>query len=273
MRPALKGSTALVTGASSGIGRELALQIAPSLAKGCVVLVARRAERLEELAVELRSLNPELKVLVAPADLADRESTDAMLAKVEAEAGSVDILVNNAGMGDIGLFEFSDWSKLETMIQLNVTALTYLSHRLVPGMKTKGQGGILNISSGFGLQTLPGAASYAGTKHYVSAFTEALRQELRGHNIVVTQVCPGPVATEFEAVAGNPTGLAVPGLVELSAAQCARSALRGFLRGRAVVVPGFIIGSLVSLGALAPRWLLSLLYWPVPGYLRARQQG
>ena len=120
-------------------------------------------------------------------------------------------------------------------------------------MLARGRGGILNVSSGLGLTFMPGAAVYSGSKHYVSAFTESLRLELRGTGVVVSQLCPGPVATEFLDVAGNPVGRPVPRLLELSAEQCARVALRGFARGRALIVPGLVARILIGLGRITPR--------------------
>lgn len=264
-----KGGTVLVTGASSGIGRELARQMATG-AKA-LALVARRRERLEALADELRHAHPSLEVIVRPTDLTDAAARDAMVDEVTEALGSVDVLVNNAGFGDVGAFDKADWDKLHRMIELNVTALTHLSHRLYPGMVERGRGGVLNVSSGFGLQFMPSFAAYVGTKHYVSGFTESLHVEAARLGVTVTQVCPGPVDTEFEEVAGNFTGQRPPALVRISPERCARQALRGFRRGRALVVPGLLIRIVMLLGAWTPRWLLRLLYRPAAGWLRSRE--
>ena len=269
MRPPLDRSTILITGASSGIGLELARQLAPRA--GGLILVARRTERLEALRTELVGRRPDLVVSVQTCDLGDRAATDAMLARVEAEVGSIDVLINNAGMGDMGLFELADWDKVARMLELNVVALTHLTHRLLGGMSARGRGGVLQVSSGFGLEFLPGFAAYVGTKHYVTGFTEALGIEARGRGVVVSQLCPGPVATEFEELAGNFTGRKVPGWLELSAAECVRAGLRGFERGRALIVPGFAMKLLMLFGSLSPRWLKRLVYRPVAAQLRALQ--
>jgi short-subunit dehydrogenase len=166
----------------------------------------------------------------------------------------------------------ASWDKTERMIELNVRALSYLTHRMVGPMVKAQRGGILMVSSGFGLTFLPGFAAYIGTKHYVTGLSEALRLELKPMGVVVTQVCPGPVATEFEEVAGNFTGLRPQRLVEISAERCARAALAGFERGRAMVIPGFAIRLAMWSAALTPRFVLRLVYGPAARWFRRRQQ-
>jgi len=266
MRPPLDGSTALVTGASSGIGRAFALELAPRVAK--IAIVARRRDRLVALAEELRALRPSLEVAVAPCDLSDQAAIDLMLEAVELDLGPIDILINNAGLGHAGLFQATPWPKVDAQIAVNVTALTYLVHRLVPGMVERSGGGVLNVSSGFGLTFFPGMAVYTGTKHFVTAFTESLREELRGTGVVVSQVCPGPVESEFMDVMGDPTGRGVPRAVRISAARCAREALRGFARGRPLIVPGRLMRLILWLGRLTPRFLYRLVMRPVGGEFR-----
>jgi len=265
----LDGAAVLVTGASSGIGVELARQMAPR-AK-VLVLVARRIDRLERLEEELLAQHRHLVVLVRGCDLTDRAATDAMLASVEEAAGGIDVLVNNAGFGDLGVFDRADWDKTERMIALNVTALTYLTHRLLPAMIARGRGGVLNISSSFGLSFMPGFSVYIGTKHYVTAFTESLRIDVAGTGVTITQICPGPVRTEFNDKLGNFTGLELPGFVQIDAAACARAAVRGFERGRAMILPGMFIRVLMALNALSPRWLKRLFYGPIGRKLRQIQ--
>lgn len=253
--PPLQG-TVLVTGASAGIGEALARRIAASAQR--LVLVARREDRLRALADVLRRDRPELSVEVRACDLADAAARERMLDAVE-EGGPVDVLVNNAGFGDQSLFEHGRWDKLERMLALNVVALTHLTHRLLPGMVRRGRGGVLNVSSGFGLTSFPGVAVYVGTKHYVTGFTDSLRAEVADRGVVVTQVCPGPVLTEFHERTENTTGMRPPGLVAISADQCAAEALAGFARGRALVVPGVYIRNLLRLYAITPRWLWRLI--------------
>ena len=268
MRAPIDGSVALVTGASSGIGEEIARQLG-ARAK-TLILVARRRERLDKLAAELRGQHDGLSVEVMPCDLTDRDALTTLVDEVLA-AHEVDVLVNNAGLGDIGMFDLAPWDKTERMLELNMRALTYLTHRLVEPMVARKRGGVLMISSGFGLSFMPGFAAYVGTKHYVSGFSECLRLELRALGVVVTQVCPGPVATEFEDVAGNFTGMRPQRFVEISAERCARSALAGFSRGKALVLPGVLYRVIMWMGAMSPRWLLRLLYAPGAKWFRRNQ--
>jgi short-subunit dehydrogenase len=265
MQPPLDGSV-LVTGASAGIGQALARRLAPRA--GRLVLVARREERLSALAAELRASRAELQVQVHACDLGDAAARERLMDAVEAD-GPIDVLVNNAGFGDQSLFERGGWDKLERILDLNVVALTHLCHRVVPGMVERRRGGVLNLSSGFGLSWMPGLAVYVGTKHYVTGFTESLRAEVVRHGVVVTQVCPGPVLTEFHDVAADTTGQRPPAFVYISADQCAAAALRGFTRGRAIVVPGFIIRNLLRLYAVTPRWLWRVIATTVAERMRA----
>ena len=267
-RPPLDG-VILLTGASSGIGRAMALQLAPR-AKA-IALVARRRELLDGLAAELGRVAPSCKIAVVPCDLGDLAASEVMIAEVEKTLGPVDVLINNAGFGDMELFEVASFEKLHRMITLNCTSLTFLTHRVLAGMVARGRGGVMNISSGFGLTFGPGLAAYVATKHYVSALTESIRCELAGTGVAMTQVCPGPVATEFMEVSGNFTGEAPPALVTLTADQCARAALSGFSSGRAMVIPGFVMKLVMLSAALTPRWLLRLVYHPIAKVLRKKR--
>ena len=267
MRPPIDDGVVLLTGASSGIGAAIARELAPRAR--AIVLVARRADRLEALAAELRP-GARGVVEVRPCDLTDAAALAALVDGIEADIGPVDVLVNNAGLGDFGLLERAQWDKLRWMLDVNVTALTYRTWRVLPGMVARGRGGILQISSGFGLTFMPLFSAYVGTKHYVTALTDSLRAELSGTGVVVTQVCPGPVATEFEQVAAGGQDLAVPGAMQISAARCAREAVRAFSRGRALVVPGWLAWVGISLGRLTPRWVLRLIYAPVGRVMRRR---
>ena len=269
MRAPLAESVALVTGASSGIGAEIARLLAKRVRH--LVLVARRKERLDKLADELRS--DDLEVTVQPCDLTDRAALEGMLDAVQANVGTVDILVNSAGFGDMGMFDLADWGKTERMIDVNVTALCYLTHRLVGPMVAQRRGGVLMISSGFGLAFLPGFAGYIGTKHFVTGFTESLRLDVKSRGVVVTQVCPGPVATEFEQNVGNFVGGHPQSFIEISAERCAKAAVRAFECGRAIVVPGVIVKIAMFLAAITPRWFLRLLYGPPAKWLRKTQEA
>jgi hypothetical protein len=138
-------------------------------------------------------------------------------------------------------------------------------------MVARKSGGILNVSSGFGLGFLPGFAAYIGTKHFMTGFTEALHADLAGTGVVVTQVCPGPVATEFEQNIGNFTGKKVPSFLEISARRCARAAFHGFRRRRALVIPGLFITAVLWLARYSPRFLARLFATLLGPLVRKRQ--
>ncbi len=261
------GSTVLLTGASAGIGNEMAKMLAPKVQR--LILVARRVDRLEQLKTELTAKHPALIVTLEPCDLADLDAVGALCDKL---AGTeIDILINNAGVGDLGMFELSDEQKTQFMIRLNCQSLVLLTRRMLPGMVKRNRGGILNISSGFGLAVTPGMAAYIATKHFVTGFTESLHMELAGTNVVVTQVCPGPVRSEFAGHLGNFTEQKAPGFVEIDAATCARQSLSAFARGRAMFVPGFVIWLIMLMNAATPRWLLRLVMHPLARLLRRKQ--
>lgn len=251
----LTGNTIFITGASSGIGWELARQVAPH-AKA-LVLVARRLERLKALSAELRQAHPKLTVHIYSCDLADLGAVEELLERLASEVEPVDVLVNNAGLGDQELFDQSDWSRQKRLVDVNVVAPLRITHALVPGMVARGQGGILNIGSGAGVAYLPGATSYVASKHFVNGFSENLRLDLSGTGVTVTQVMPGPVETEFDQAAGLNEGMGgPPGNVTISAAQCAREALEGFERDKPRVFPG---GRYRILMRVLPLMPLSLL--------------
>ena len=253
------GATVLVTGASSGIGVCFARLVAPSAKK--LILVARREARLRELAAELTKAHPALEVVVEPCDLGNVDATRAFATRVAA-AHEVDVLINNAGVGDMSTFDMASLDKLVQMIDLNVTGLVALTHAFAKQMVARGNGsgvrkrGILNVSSGFGLSFAPGMAGYIGTKYFVTGFTESLRADMSGTGVHVTQLCPGPVPTEFEENAGNFTGHAVPKIIEVSAESCARAGLRALAKDRAMVIPGVLIKFALMLGRFSP-WFIT----------------
>jgi short-subunit dehydrogenase len=231
-------SCALVTGASSGLGEEFALQIAPRADK--LVLVARREPRLQQLADRIRARHPRVAVAVFAADLTEAEARDKLVETLMARGLAPDLLVNNAGLGDYGEFATSDWEKLRAVIRVNMEALTHLTHRLVPGMILRG-GAIINVSSLASVIPIPDFAVYAATKAYVTSFSEALRIELREHHIPVLAVCPGPVHTEFGEVARrNPDSPGMPARksFHVPREQVVRESLRALDRNAARVYPG-----------------------------------
>jgi short-subunit dehydrogenase len=266
----LRQKTALVTGASSGIGRAIARVLARDV--GALVLVARRRERLEELAKELQATHPGLRVRVRDVDLTDRAAAAALLDALEAEGVTIDVLVNNAGFGDRGLVNERPWSKIEALLELNVVSATFLIHRLLPGMIARGSGGILNIGSVAGIVSKPGSAVYGASKSYLNALSEALHAEVASAGVVVTGVLPGPVATEFGWMAAKvdaaPVGdatpapelpkgsLKLPNVFLISDDKCAEDAVRALVHGRARVVPGAAVKTMAKVMENLPRPLV-----------------
>ncbi|MCC6553142.1 MAG: SDR family oxidoreductase [Polyangiaceae bacterium] len=244
----LTGKTALVTGASAGIGREIARALAREA--GALILMARRRERLDELAAELTAKNPALRVLVRAVDLHDRAALAAALDALEGEGERVDVLVNNAGLGDYAFFHESDWTRIERMLELNVVSATYLLHRLVPGMVARGAGAILDVGSSAGFAPRPEMVAYSATKAYLNQLTEGLRAELAGTGVSVTALCPGPVPTEFQAVAGERRHT-MPEVFHVDAVTCAEQAVAALKAGRARVIPGLPMrAAMVSLESI-----------------------
>ena len=237
-RPPVDGGTALITGASSGIGRQFATQLASRA--GTLVIVARRAGLLEGLRAELAAAHPRLQVVAAPIDLSDERDVDRGLASVREQVGAVDVLINNAGLGDQALFDRTDWTRTRQVLHTNVVAVAQLTARLVPSMVERGRGGVLNMGSGAGLTVMPAAAAYSASKHFVDGFSEGLRADLAGTGVVVTQVCPGPVDSDFDTVAGSAGGMTggPPQFLRISAARCALEALRRLRRRQAPGLPG-----------------------------------
>lgn len=238
VHPPVDGGTVLITGASSGIGRELAARLAARA--GILVLAARRAGLLEGLRDELAAAHPRLKVVALPVDLSDERDVDRAVTELREQAGAVDVLVNNAGVGDQALFDTADWARTRQVLHTNVVAVTRLTALLVPSMVERGRGGVLNIGSGAGLTVMPASAAYSASKYFINGFSEALRADLAGTGVAVTQVCPGPVDSEFDTVAGSAGGMAggPPQFLRISAARCAREALAGFDAGKPLVFPG-----------------------------------
>ena len=251
----LHGCTALITGASSGIGAEMARQLAPHAR--ALVLVARRADRLGALKAELERSGMEIQCHAA--DLADGAQVERLLATLEAGGTKVDFLINNAGVGDHGLFEESDWRRVQAMLEVNIRALTRLTHALLPGILRSGRGAILNVSSIAAYLPMPGLAVYAASKAYVNSFTEALRAELRGTGVAVSALCPGPVDTEFGALAkrsGEPDAAPAPDFLKLPVERIVREGLRAVDRNRARAIPGMMLAALMFLAALVPIFIL-----------------
>jgi short-subunit dehydrogenase len=255
----------LVTGASAGIGREIARVAAE---KGLdLVLVARRTERLEELAEEIRAANG-VDALVLAADLADPGAADAVHAWVEERGLEIDVLVNNAGFGSHGLFADASPERNRDMLRVNAESLVALTHRFLPPMLDRGRGRILNVASTAGFQPSAFMAMYFATKAFVLHLTEGLASELRGTGVTATALCPGPVRTEFHEVAGIRSGRFPPGV---SAPRVARCGWRAMERGRVIVVPGLVNRMLIFLVRLMPRFVVRATMRGIQTKLLARK--
>jgi short-subunit dehydrogenase len=236
--------TALVTGASSGIGEQFARQLA---ARGHdLVLVARRANRLEQLAGELPT---DAKVIAC--DLAAEAAT---LPGRVAEAGTqVDLLVNNAGFGTSGPFLEHDPQSDSEQVRLNCEAVVTLCHAFLPGMVERRRGGVINVASTAGMQPIPYESVYAATKAFAISFTDALHTELRGTGVRAMSVNPGPVPTEWQEVAGYDADRPAPAPGEISAEQVVRESLEAFDRGKRFVIPGRTIRWFIRATQPSPR--------------------
>lgn len=227
----LNGQLCVITGASAGIGAGFARALHGRGAR--VVLVARRAERLEELHREFESIRPgSSRVLVA--DLTSAADLDSLATMLRTEP--VCVLVNNAGFGSFGIFETLPLEREREMVALNITAPLVLSHAALPGMKARGTGALITISSLAGFQPIPTMATYAGTKAFDLFFSLALAEECRSHGVSCLAVCPGPVATEFGGVARVPG--TVTGKSRDTVEEVVRDSMFALDRGKSLVVPG-----------------------------------
>jgi hypothetical protein len=226
--------TVLITGASSGIGLELARCFAADGAR--LVLVSRKGNALEALAAELRQAH-KIQAQVITADLALAEAPTRLLAHLQAAGLKVDVLVNNAGIGAQGRFAELSLERQLEMLQVNITSLTHLTRLLLPGMIERRRGGILNVASTASFQPGPGMGVYFATKAYVLSFSEALAEELSGTGVTVTAVCPGPTATNF-GTAANMRTLGMVKKVSMTAASVAQIGHRDFRRGKVVSITG-----------------------------------
>ena len=229
------GSTALITGASSGIG----LEIARGLARRGhgVTLVARRRERLEELAKEL-SADHGVRAEVITADLAVPSERDSLAEQVAANGLDVEILVNNAGFGIYEPFTVSDRAKEMQQLHVLVEAVVDLNARYLPPMIEHDRGAILNVSSTSAFQVLPGNGTYSAAKVYVLFHSEALSVETRDTGVTVTASCPGPVRSEFQETSEPLFADSMPGVLWIDAARCAEDSLKALEKGKRTVVPG-----------------------------------
>ena len=252
------GSTVLITGASSGIGTELARQLA---ARGHnLVLVARRKERLEELASEIRQANG-VEVDVRKADLSVQAQRTRLINALRDGERHVAAVCNNAGFSTYGKFqELALEGELE-QVRLNVVALHELTGAFLAPMLERGQGAVLNVASIAGMQPLPKQATYGATKAFAVSFSEAVHTDLAGTGVSCTALCPGPVRTEFTEVAGmTEAEAAAPDFVFLGPAEVAKAGIEGMVRGKRIVFPSVAHHAVGVAGRFAPRSVLLPLY-------------
>lgn len=247
--------SALVTGASSGIGAEIARELA-SRGHG-LVLVARRRERLEKLRDELSDRGVRIEVI--PADLGVRAERQRLADEVDATGLEIDILVNNAGLSTIGAVHRSDVEAELNMIEVDVMAVADLCTRFLPAMVDRSRGAVLNVASTGAFQPLPGQAGYGGCKAFVLSYTRSLNGELHGTGVNATALCPGPVRTEFGDAAGFEPGDAegsLPSFMWEPADGVARAGVDGLDRGHTVVIPGTVNRLTAVIATVTPKQLL-----------------
>jgi uncharacterized protein len=243
---------ALVTGASRGIGRELALELARE--GWDVALTARDEEALREVARKVEAGGRTSRIILS--DLGTPEGVAALLQALIESGIDVEVLVNNAGIGDYGPFVDADADRMGTMVHLNVTAVTELTRRLLPGMVARGRGRVLNVASTAAFQPGPLMAVYYASKAYVLSLSEAIHDELRGTGVSVTALCPGPTRSDFHARAGMEGSPLANGFPMVSSRRVARAGVRAMLRGKAVALPGLLNRIHVFFVRFIPRSLV-----------------
>jgi uncharacterized protein len=250
---------ALVTGASSGLGRELVRQLV--LDRGMTVLAtARRLDRLESLAAEL----PEGRVVVVDGDLADPDFRARLWERAEALPGGVDLLVNNAGLGHYDDFAEQDPEEIRRVIEVNLMALMDLTQKAIRAMRGRGSGQIVQVSSTLGFVGLPYAAAYVASKHAVNGLVKCLRYELRGTGVRVWAACPGRTESEFTAVAIGPAVASSPRPKGEPTAKVVRGIVRGLDRRGGFLMPTATAWAVVALA----HWLPGPFDWAMGRWSR-----
>lgn len=243
-------STALITGASGGIGCELAKVHASK--GGSLVIVSRNSGKLSALGAELRSLH-KTEVHVIAKDLAKENSCREVFDETESLGIRIDCLINNAGFGVFGKFEQTDWNSESEMISLNITAVAHLTKLYLPGMVKRGSGMIMNVASTAAFQPGPLMAVYYAGKAFVLNFSEAIANELQGTGVTVTALCPGPTRTGFQSAADIHESRLVKGRKLPSAEEVAEYGYKAMLKGKAVAIPGFMNKVLPFMERFVPR--------------------
>ena len=242
-------TTALITGASSGLGYEFALQLAAL--KFDLILVARREDKLKSAADRALELGAP-RVSIIAADLARSGAAEEVHRRAVAEAGEIGYLVNNAGFGTHGRFDTLPLARELEEIDLNVTALVTLTRICLPAMIERRSGVVINVASTAAFQPVPWMATYGATKAFVLSFSEALAEELRGTGVTITALCPGPTRTEFQAVADT-ANARMPASAYMDAATVVRQAIAAARAGKAIKVNGAMNLLMAESSRIAPR--------------------
>lgn len=248
--------SAIITGASSGLGAEFARQLAPQAS--ALFLTGRRIEALEGVKAECQSRNPALQISTFACDIATDEGRGALVENITASGFRPNVLINNAGMGDYGTVASAQADKLRAQMDLNMTALVLLTHAVIPMLQRPA--GIINISSLASTLPMPAMAVYAASKSFVTSFSEALAVELEPEHIAVTCVCPGPTPTNFSSTARRPDGEDTDrggqGALRIPPQQVVAESLAALQAGRPCIYPGLGVTLASRLFRHLPRILL-----------------
>jgi short-subunit dehydrogenase len=237
----------LITGASGGIGHDLAM-LAAGEGKN-LVLAARSADKLDQLAEKIRK-NTKAEIISISVDLSEESGVKKLISEISTKNIQIDTLINNAGFGDFGDFANADLSKNMEMIRLNISALTQLNHFALQGMLKAGNGKIMNVASTAAFMPGPGMAVYYASKAYVLSFSEALTRELKGTGVTVTTLCPGPTDTDFASSAGLGKSLMHRMLPPATSMAVAKAGYKAMMKGKAIEIPGFMN----KMSSLTPRF-------------------
>jgi uncharacterized protein len=245
-------ATALITGASSGIGLQLAKIFAAN--KINLVLVARSEGKLNDLANAVKQ--PGITVSVLAKDLFNYNASKEIFDWCSRQNMQIDYLVNNAGVGDFGFFYEGGWKKQEQMINLNITALTYLTHLFLPGMVQRKNGKVLNVASTAAFQPGPTMSVYYATKAYVLHFSEAIANELEGTGVTVTALCPGATQSGFQNAAAMEESKLVKGKKLPTSKEVAQYGYSAMMKGKKVAIHGIMNYLLANATRFSPRWMV-----------------